>query len=110
MNSQHFTHYLEPALLNEIERNLIQELHSCAEGRKKDVKRGAETRELAALMFEKFGYGMVRAVGIIGLQTKLMQEVDKLAREIDPDFDTTKQMRWGSRPAALSFTIDPLKK
>lgn len=86
--------------------HLLAEIRSYADGRKSDVARGAETPALAALMFEKYGYGLVKAAGILGVPApdQLMQEVDRLVVEINPECRRHRQYRWESRPAGLALT------
>jgi hypothetical protein len=92
-----------PHLLEAIERKVIAEMQLYAESRKKDVVRGAETPGLAAVLVEKYGEGMARALHIAGLDSQVQREVDRLVREIDPDFETTKKARWAAKKAALTF-------
>lgn len=85
---------------------LIAELRQYADGRKSDVRRGAETPALASLLVEKFGYGLSKAAGALGVSDSalLTAEVDRLVQEIDPEYRQHQQTRWDSRPAALSLT------
>jgi hypothetical protein len=85
---------------------LIAEINEYAEGRKSDVAHGAETRALASLMVEKFGYGLMKAADALGLADSnlLTAEVDRLVVEIDPEHYKHRQYRWESRPAGVSVT------
>jgi hypothetical protein len=105
MNLKDVNAVLDPFILESIEYQLTEEIRTYAEGRKRDIERGAETPELASLMVEKFGYGMAKAAHIIGLDSKIMAEVDRLIAEIDPEFRKTRQKRWDSRPAGLLLTV-----
>lgn len=85
---------------------LVAELRQYADGRKSDVRLGAETPALASLMVEKFGYGLNKAASALGVADSalLTAEVDRLVMEIDPEHRQHQQARWDSRPAALSVT------
>lgn len=85
---------------------LIAEIREYAQGRKTDVERGAESRALASLMVEKFGYGLMKAADVLALADShlLTAEVDRLVIEIDPQHRKHQQYRWESRPAGLSIT------
>ncbi len=102
MNLKDLAELLPRSFQEAIEAQLLTEIRSYADGRMSDVSRGAETPELAAVLLEKFGWGMARAVQIIGVDSSLMAEVDRLAREIDPDFETHRATRWAARPASLN--------
>ena len=93
-----------PQLLEAIERQVIGEIQGYAESRRNDVARGAETAELAALMVEKYGQGMARALHIAGLDSQLHRELDRLVRDIDPAYEQNKKARWAARPAGLVTT------
>lgn len=83
--------------------NVIEEIQHYAAGRKKDVERGAETPALAALMLEKYGEGMAKMLsGFGGSNASLMQEVDRLVREIDPQYPKHRQYRFEAKPAGLA--------
>lgn len=92
-----------PHLLESIERQVIGEIQGYAESRRSDVARGAETPELAALLVEKYGEGLARALHIAGLDSQVHREVDRLVREIDPAFEQNKNARWAARPAGVSI-------
>lgn len=87
----------------------IHEVNEYAKGRVSDVKRGAETPRLAALMLEKYVVGFVRAMRCIEQDVNLnitheIQKVgDQLCLEIDPNFKENTTLRWDSRPADLIF-------
>ena len=104
MNLKDLAEPLPRSFQEAIEVQLLAEVRSYADGRMSDVSRGAETPELAAVLLEKFGWGMSRAAHIIGVDSGLMAEIDRLAREIDPDFEAHRASRWAARPASLSTT------
>ena len=91
-------------LTDNIRGMLLAEVRSEAESRRSSVARGAETPELAATLFDKFGWGMSRAAHIIGIANSLQQEVVRLVREIDPGFESHRTARWAARPASLRLT------
>ncbi|AEF88805.1 hypothetical protein DelCs14_1779 [Delftia sp. Cs1-4] len=91
-------------LLLRLQQRLLQEVRDAAESRISDVRRGAESPAVASELFDKFGWGMTTAARVIGLETgALQQEIDVLARRIDPDFESHRNARWNARPAAFSF-------
>jgi hypothetical protein len=94
-----------PGWLKEnISTQLLAEVRAEAQSRRNSVARGAETPELAATLFDKFGWGMAKAAHIIGIVDLLQREVDHLVREIDPEFETHRTARWAARPASLHLT------
>ena len=96
-----------PHLLDAIERQVVGEIHGYARSRRNDVARGAETAELAALMVEKYGQGMARALHIAGLDSEVHRLLDGLVRVIDPEYEQNKKARWAAGPAGLVTTASP---
>ena len=94
-----------PHLLDAIARDVIADIQSYAESRKNDVARGAETAELAALLVDKYGEGLARALFIAGIDSAVQSETDRLVREIDPAFEAHRKARWAARPAALTLAV-----
>lgn len=94
------------------ERNLqhvLRKLGEYAEGRRSDVARGAETKELAAVLLEKYGYGLADATAIFidnHASTTVYHSVDRLVAEIDPAATENRKKRWNARPADLSSSIN----
>jgi hypothetical protein len=93
-------------LKENISAQLLAEVRAEAESRRNSVARGAETPELAATLFDKFGWGMSKAAHIIGIVDSLQREVDRLVREIDPEFEAHRVARWAARPASLRLIDD----
>lgn len=91
-------------VISSIEDRMLYELKLFAQSRINDIARGAETPQLAALLVEKYGYGMAKAAEVVGLNINIHNEVDVLVREINPDQKLTNQLRWNARPAALVMT------
>jgi hypothetical protein len=88
----------------QLARGLLRELKSYAVGRKKDVARGAETPELAALLLDKYAWGVASALKLLEFPARnFTAEADRLVLEIDPDFAENRKKRWAARPASLSF-------
>jgi hypothetical protein len=84
--------------------SVIDEIQRYADGRKSDVARGAETPALAALMVEKFGEGMATTLHLMGADNgDFMRELDRLVREIDPQYPKHRQYRFDARPAGLAI-------
>jgi hypothetical protein len=84
---------------------LINEIQRYAGNRQSDVMRGAETAAFAALMVEKFGEGLVKAGYLLGVEDseELKQTINRLVREIDPQYPTHLQYRFEARPAGLAI-------
>ncbi|MGH9159618.1 MAG: hypothetical protein ACRD2X_06490 [Vicinamibacteraceae bacterium] len=85
-----------PHLLEAIERDVIEEIRLYAQGRARDVARGAETPELAALLVDKYCQGMAKALHIAGVDSAVRAEGERLVREIDPEFDAHRESRWAA--------------
>lgn len=85
----------------------IYEIKEYAKGRISDVKRGAETPRLAALMLEKYVIGFVNAIrcseidGYQNISQELQKLGDHLCLEIDPNLKENTKLRWDARPADL---------
>ncbi|WAK04371.1 hypothetical protein [Methylobacter sp. YRD-M1] len=90
-----------PHLLEAIERDVIAEIQSYADSRKNNVKRGAETSELAAVLIDKYAAGLSKALHIAGIDSRVRAVADKLVCELDPKFNEHQQARWAGRPVAL---------
>lgn len=96
------------SLVRALHEKLLQEVVDCANGRKSNIERGAETPELAALIVEKYGHGMARALRLLaGLADcsvpDLRKDVDGLVLEIDPRVEDNRSRRWAARPAEIIY-------
>lgn len=85
------------------------DLESYARSRRDAVVRGAESTALAALLTQKYGYGLAKALKMAAELSDhpapdLMSEVDCQVEAIDPDWRTNFDLRINARPAALVFT------
>ncbi|AXA91158.1 hypothetical protein [Massilia sp. YMA4] len=92
----------------QLHERLLGDLRRYAAGRRKDIDRGAETRELAGLLVEKYGYGLARALELYGdvagvRVPSLYAELNKVVLEIDPESDVHRARRWDARPAGLDL-------
>jgi hypothetical protein len=88
--------------VDRLNEDLLRELKTYADGRKQDVKRGAETPELAALLVEKYAWGVASALKVLEFPARnFIVEADRLVLEIDPKFMENKHRRWAARPAGL---------
>ncbi len=63
-------HAQDPETAQLFQQRLIEEFRGYAHSRKNDVARGAETPALAALLVEKYGYGMVKAAQLLDFDRK----------------------------------------
>lgn len=87
-----------------VDVSLIEEIRGYAEGRRRDVARGAETPALAALLVEKYGEGVAKAANLFGADnSQIAREVDRLVREIDPQYSKHRRYRFEARPAGLAI-------
>jgi hypothetical protein len=93
-----------PHLLEAIERDVIEDIRMYAQGRAKDVTRGAETPELAALAVRQVlrGYGIGPAHRGLGFR-RAGGGRSVGAREIDPQFEAHLEVRRAARPVSLNF-------
>ncbi|WP_406625378.1 hypothetical protein [Acidovorax sp. SDU_ACID1] len=84
-------------------RQLARQVKAYAEGRAKDVARGAETPRLAALLLQKYGRGVADAVATIYDSPRAADAINRMLDEetarIDPDWRGHDRERWGGRPA-----------
>jgi hypothetical protein len=94
---------IHPHLLVAIERDVIADIRRYAQGHVKEVMRGAETPELAALLVDKYCEGMASALRIAGLDSVVQAVGDRLVREIDPQFEAHLEARWTARSLSLNF-------
>jgi len=89
-------------LLQAVDQQVVAEVESYAASRRNDVARGAETAELAAVLVDKYGAGLAKALAITGIDSTVQAETDRLVRAIDPEFDAHRKARWAERPAGLT--------
>ena len=95
--------------INKIKLNIIKKINEYAQGRESDIKRGAETPKLAALLVEKYVWGahetlnQMEEIGLKSISEEILKEGDSLCYSMDPDFDNHRKMRWAARPADLNF-------
>jgi len=90
-----------PHLLEAIDQQVRADIEAYAASRRNDVRRGAETAELAAVMVDKYGAGLAAALNIAGIDSSVQTVTDQLVREIDPEFEAHRSARWAARPASL---------
>jgi hypothetical protein len=84
----------------------LAKLAEYAQGRISDVKRGAETAELAALLLQKYGYGLCDALAVCYPESgpcPTYHDVDRMVESIDPDWRESARKRWAAKPAGISF-------
>ena len=86
----------------EIVEAVNAEICQYAEGRRKDVARGAETPELAALLVQKYGYGLLQGVRIVLGRAISNDVLDEEVEKIDPDWREHMHQRWAARPAEIN--------
>jgi hypothetical protein len=95
------------AYIDTVKHRFVQDIELEAKGRRSDVKRGAETPRLSALMLAKYGKGLAQGIALMYGSPSATNEIqsltDKLVSEIDPAWKEHDQQRWQSRPADLLF-------
>ncbi|QBE66463.1 hypothetical protein [Pseudoduganella lutea] len=94
--------------MDALQERVLAELRRYAANRLKDVARGAETRELAGLLVEKYGYGLAKALAIAGELAgvpapDLGREIERVVLEVDPDAVEHRSRRWDAASAGLSL-------
>lgn len=86
--------------------DVLRKLADYAEGRKKDVARGAETPHLAGLLVQKYGYGLCDAFAeVFGAKFDgpTYGDVDRAVTEIDPQWQENAKKRWAGCPAEITY-------
>lgn len=94
--------------MDPMQERALTELRRYAANRLKDVARGAETRELAGLLVEKYGYGLAKALAIAcelagQVPPDLARDIEAVVLEVDPDAVEHRRNRWDAAPAGLSL-------
>ena len=94
--------------MDALQERVLAELRRYAANRLKDVARGAETRELAGLLVEKYGYGLAKALAIASelageAAPDLARDIEAVVLEVDPDAVEHRSNRWDAAPAGLSL-------
>lgn len=94
--------------MDELQERVLAELRRYAANRLKDVARGAETRELAGLLVEKYAYGLAKGLAITRELAgqpapDLAREIESVVREVDPQAVEHRRHRWDAMPAALAL-------
>jgi hypothetical protein len=83
---------------------LIRMVHDYAAQRQQQVTHGRESPVLAALLVQKYGYGVVDAVKVLGddhTATRVLQTVDAMVTAIDPQWGAHAQQRWARSRVTL---------
>jgi hypothetical protein len=92
-----------------IQAVLTHRLWDYALRRQQAVQAGHETAELAGLLTQTYGYGLVDAVrALLGpdgelVATPLLAVVDQAVVHLDPAWDQHATQRWAARPARLAY-------
>ncbi|RRJ54961.1 hypothetical protein EHV15_35930 [Paenibacillus oralis] len=87
---------------------LVLKVKEYADGRARDVARGAETPRLAALLLQKYGSGVIDTVSLILDTPRAADPISKILDEetarIDPQWREHDRERWLGRPADLTYS------
>lgn len=86
--------------MSEISDRILGKLNGYAAARVKDVARGLEQPELAGLLVQKYGYGLVDAfaeafpeyAGVL----LTYRDVDRAVETVDPNWKATQSARWSA--------------
>lgn len=93
---------------------LVLKVKEYANGRAKDVDRGAETPRLAALLLQKYGVGVIDTVSLIFDSPRAADPIsnvlDQETAKIDPQWRENNRERWAGRPADLSYNDEGSNK
>lgn len=77
---------------------LVLKFDEYASHRQADVLKGLETPELAALLVQKYGQGMIDAIETIFPDSMPLQDfqetIDRWVSSIDPNWRSNMQLRW----------------
>ncbi|WP_433947018.1 hypothetical protein [Paenibacillus sp. SN-8-1] len=88
--------------------SLVLKVKEYADGRAKDVERGAETPRLAALLLQKYGLGVIEAVSMIYDTPRAADPISKVLDEettkINPQWREHDRERWTGRPADITLS------
>jgi len=94
--------------------SLALKVKDYANGRAKDVERGAETPRLAALLLQKYGLGVIDTVSLIfgtpRAADPISHVLDIETAKIDPQWREHNRERWAGRPADLSYSDEGSSK
>jgi hypothetical protein len=77
--------------------------------RQQAVQAGHETADLAGVLVQQYGYGLVEAVRALfgsegeGVATPLLAAVEQAVAHLDPDWKDHATQRWAARPARLVY-------
>jgi hypothetical protein len=77
--------------------------------RQQEVHSGHETADLAGLLTQTYGFGLVEAVrALLGsdgdlVATPLLAAVDQAVAHLDPEWNQHATQRWAARPARLTY-------
>jgi hypothetical protein len=84
---------------------LLEKVREYAAGRQSDVRSGLETPYFAALLFQKFAYGVIEAAAILFDDRRATDSIAGFADEevmrIDREWRKHEQYRHAARPADI---------
>ena len=83
-----------------------RDLTEYAAGRKAEVEKGRETPEFAALLVQKYGYGMAKTLSLLTDVEEIPKidkvlAVDEAVASINPDWQESDKKRWGCKTVGL---------
>lgn len=90
-----------------------REIAEYAAGRKAEVDKGRETPEFAALLVQKYGYGMIKTLELLARSEDSANHdgdfarcVDNAVASINPDWAATDRQRWAAKQVGISMVED----
>ena len=81
--------------------------------RQQAVQAGHETADLAGVLMQQYGYGMVETMrALLGpdsevVATPLLAAIDQAVAHLDPEWKQHATQRWAARPARLAYDGPP---
>lgn len=88
---------------------LTHRLWDYALRRQQEMHAGHETADLAGLLTQTYGFGLVEAARALlgpdgaGVATPLLAVVEQAVAHLDPDWQHHATQRWAARPARLVY-------
>ena len=88
---------------------LTHRLWDYALRRQQAVQAGHETADLAGVLVQHYGYGLIEAVRALlgsdgeGVAPPLLAAVEQAVAHLDPEWQQHATQRWAARPARLAY-------
>ena len=94
--------------LEELQKQGCQALEDFTNYRLRQVEEGKETPELAGLMTYNYGTGLAKMLEVLAsfknfLAPSLDKDVVRCVSKVDPNWESSRSVRYLARPAGLSL-------